>query len=102
MANPAETRKAPLYCLFFAIALLFAIGVPWYWPASEIERQTGNAVNSETGAGSLGDVPLLFGLPTWFCVSVICSLLISILITIVASKYWTSLSGESSTGDQVS
>ncbi len=74
-----EPRRHPW--LWLVYLLLYAVAVPWYWPA-----------------GYRG--PLILGLPLWMVVSLLAVLLLAGWTTWVIFRYWKTVGEEDSHGDR--
>ena len=66
-----KPRREPMQQLWFlpVVLVLVAISIPWYRSEGEIGR-------------------IVFGLPAWIWVAVVCSACISILTAIMATLFW--------------
>lgn len=64
--------------------ILFLIAIPWYWDLVFASNPSAGQLQPE----SIGNSEFLFGLPLWFCVSVITSLVISFYTAVVILLAW--------------
>jgi len=81
MSDPNHSRPVFVrWPVWLAYAVLFAIAIPWYWPAD--------------------DVRLLLGIPLWAAVSIGASVLISIFTAGLLLRFWPDTDDETIPTDE--
>jgi hypothetical protein len=63
-----NSRRLPGWLICLAYCVLFAIGIPWYWPA--------------------GSTRVCFGVPCWVVVAIAASAGVSVLTAVVLRRPW--------------